>query len=325
MSVLLVTLTMTLAKSRRTPRRQPQTETAEENQPMDQENSNDDQLKVTETTLSSKKDNTAAKSRSKAKQKTREVLRSKNMGLGIKINTTETVTSKKITFNDEILEALKKEPLEDVKGKEEDEEEENDSESSDEDMEEIKGSSAREKALGQRSTERENAKVKNLERKYRKKKTKPIDTMKGSDDDFNEEFFEQLDNELATRRLEKKKLTINEPKGKRIAFVSADDEVRETIQTDYNIELVVIGNDSAMAKSVDAKLGTAPSEAAIIFSRSKLMHGKDLNFVRSKTKQKKRATVTIGWTRSKKMNRIMYSNKRNAAHGQPAVHFVVNA
>ena len=311
---------MTPAKTRQTPRQQPQSEATVKNQSTEEEDSDDDLPEVTETKLSSKKDNTASKSRSEAKRKTREGLRSKNMGLGIKINAAEMTTNRKITFNDDILEELKKESQEEMEGNEE----EDDHNSSDE-MEEVKGSSARETALEQRNTERKNANVTRLEKKTRKKQTKPIDTMNDSDDDLNEEFFEQLDNELATHRHEKKMLAITKPKGKRIAFVSADDEVKETIQANHNIELVVLGTDSIMVKSVDAKLGTVPSEAAIIFSRSKLMHGKDMNIIRSKTKQKKRATVTSGWIRSKKMNRILFGGKRNAGQGQPAVHFVVNA
>lgn len=261
-----------------------------------------------------------AKTRAEARRKTREDLRLKNLGLGLKIDVTEAQTSRKITFTDDVLD---QEP-EDDKGMDESGDDEEDS---DDDIEEVKGSSAREKALEQRAIERENAQVKMLEKKPQKKRVKveaKRTAIDDNDDDFDEAFFQELDSELAIKRQEKKIALKIEPKGKHIAFVSEDGEVKKPIQADHNIELVVLERDNiSVSRAADAALGTAPSEAAIIFSRGKLMHGKDTKQSISKKRQKNKSIVT-SWKRSTKMNRIMFANKGKVGRGRPAAHFVVH-
>jgi hypothetical protein len=324
-------LTMT-AQPRRTPRRRTNAEEEPlEPEPMEQEDS-DDEPEQAETPSNSKTIKAGKPKKSSAavetRRKTREELRSKNMGLGLKIDAAEVPTSRKITFNDAILEEIGQDPEENIEGEKSDEHEEDSDD--DDDIEEVKGSSARQKALEQRSVERENSKVKQLEKKPKKKRSPKVsaEAKKAEDsdaDDFDDEFFEQLDSEMATQRLEKQKLENLKPSGKHTAFVSADDDnTHEPIQVDHNIELVVLGHNEISSRSTDAKLGTAPSEAAIVFSRSKLFHGKDAKTTLSKKRQSNKTEVGA-WTRSKKMNRIMFAGKRTAGQGRPAAHFVIHS
>ena len=305
-------------QTRRTPKRpnKPEEENPEPLMEVQQAES-EEQVNTGSLTKDSK-----AKTRAEARRKTREDLRLKNLGLGLKIDVTEAQTNRKIKFTDDVLD---QEP-EDDKGMDESGD---DDEDSDDDIEEVKGSSAREKALEQRAVERENAQVKMLEKKPQKKRVKQVEARRteidDSDDDFDEAFFQELDSELAIKRQEKKIALKIEPKGKHIAFVSEDGEVKKPIQADHNIELVVLERDNiSVSRAAHAALGTAPSEAAIIFSRGNLMHGKDTKQSISKKRQKNKTIVT-SWKRSTKMNRIMFANKGKVGRGRPAAHFVVHS
>lgn len=265
------------------------------------------------------------------RRKTREELRSKNMGLGLKIDTKDVTTSRKITFDDAILEEMEQDP-EEQEDPEEDMKAEKGDENEDDsdDIEEVKGISARQKALEQRSVERENSKAKKLVKKPKKKRSNKVsDEAKGAeesdDDDFDDTFFEQLEGEMSTQRLNNLKSENSNPSGKHTAFVFADDDnVQEPIQAGHNIELVVLGNEQSSSRLVDSKLGTTPSEAAIVFSRSKLFHGKDAKTALSKKRQSNKTEVGA-WKRSKKMNRIMFAGKRTAGKGRPAAHFAIHS
>jgi len=140
---------------------------------------------------------------------------------------------------------------------------------------------------------------------------------------MDEDFFAQLDVELDEERKEKKrKSTTTAPKGKHTTFVSKD-ENDAAFQADHNIEVVVLAesSNSTTAASSSVSRGTAPSEAAMLFSRSRMVDGISA-IKKSGGPTKKKPQKTEGWKRSNKMNRILSTKKRN---NKPAAHFVIKA
>mmetsp|Transcript_19028 Transcript_19028/g.28713 ORF Transcript_19028/g.28713 Transcript_19028/m.28713 type:complete len:193 (-) Transcript_19028:339-917(-) len=163
----------------------------------------------------------------------------------------------------------------------------------DDQIEEVKGTRAKELALDQREKERKTAgEMKKLDSNRRKRKN----TLEESDeeDEMDDNFFDQVDIDLDAERQEKRSSKTSS-RGKRTTFISQE-EKDSSIDTGNNIEVVVL-NSMPIAAS-----GCNPSENAFVYSRSRLLDGK---FSLTKSRKLRKHDKTEGWRRSTKMNRII--------------------
>ena len=273
------------------------------------------------------------------RQKRRSNLKSRNMGVGISISTE--ATSKKITFDDETLLSEQQDKVEedthkDVNDTHKDASSgDNDSDKADNDdddddvIEEVKTSVARVKAIEQLAKERETVKVQQLQ--TRTKKRKKTVQQDEEQEDFDDEFFAQVDVEMEEQR-KQKKMKQSAPVGRHTAFLSTEEEIdSRPIQTDHNIELVVLGDvrvgknqvNSALPQTLEDKAGIEPSETSHLFARGRLTTGKE-QAKRKGTKKKDGP----GWNRSKKMNVLAFGRskvKRRKGRRAAAANFVVKS
>jgi len=293
--------------------------------------------------LKKKDDNKKSDDREKRRKK-REEMRSKMLGVVGKIDT-ESKSSKKIKFDDNILEQTEglEKPADviaapDDQKKEEDIENQNDD---DDEVEEVKASKAREDALERRNEERNSSlATKKLEKKKKRKRTGKLllqdeekiedeekiqdeekiddeekiqDEKQIQDEDLDEQFFAQLDTELEEKRQDKKnkKKKSAQPKSKHTTFIS--DEFTDPTDVGHNISVVVLKSSSLVAPS-------KPSPAAQVFSKTKIESGK---FILKKTKRRRKEVR--GWERSRKVNRLMTPQGKAKQQAKPAAHFVINA
>lgn len=259
------------------------------------------------------------------RRRRRETQRTRNLGVGLKINNKAKGTH--LTFNNDDDEGggssgepsatLDEGEMQDVASTQE----ANSANLDDDDaVEEMGGGFAREQAMQQRAHERKTAQLQKLENKKmkkRKRKVPPATAAVATDKpesprDFDDTFFDQVDADISTQRKEKRKGKV-EPKGKHTTFVANDDVTSQPITKSHNISLVVLGSGRHSADG----LGTKPSAAAHFFSRSRLTGGN------SKVKGKKKKSVKDGWTRSKKMNRRLFVDSKQRRRTSAASHFVV--
>jgi hypothetical protein len=232
-------------------------------------------------------------------------LRSKSVGLVGKIDTEQT-SGKKIVFGEDFT-------VEDeVQASDETNKNDENDDDDDDDVEEVKASEAKEQVLGKIQQERKAAGV--LQKLEMKRKRKVVEEQA---DDMDEDFFAQVDAELDQERKEKKEQTAVAPKGKRTTFISKA-ETDYAVEREHNIEVVVLGPEEAVA----AASGTKPSQAALLFSRSKLQNG--ISTIKKTGVSKKKPAKKEGWKRSTKMTRVLISGKRQR-RTKPAAHFVIKA
>jgi vacuolar-type H+-ATPase subunit I/STV1 len=208
-----------------------------------------------------------------------------------------------------------------------------DSDSDDDDaVEEVKSSVARETIMEQRAKERETVKEQKLQIRTKKRKKTAERKQLVDEDEFDEEFFAQVDSEMATQRKQKKeeKDLDGGPAGRHTTFVSAEEgETTGPIKADHNIEIVVLGDEglanSALIRSTEAKAGIEPTEASHLFARNRLANGKE-QAKKKGTKKKKQDDP--GWKRSKKMNVLAVGRakvQRRKGCGTAASNFVVKS
>lgn len=264
------------------------------------------------------------------------------MGVGLSISTTQvSSTNKKIVFDDTAA-SNHDEDFEDEQDRDKEVDSdhleeakeatgnEGDSVSDDDTIEEVKSSVARDKAMQQLAKERETSKVQKLQTS-RKKRNSKITAQVEDEDDFDEEFFAQVDSEMTEQRKLKKRKESVVPTGRHTTFLSTAEEMNDSqpIQTDHNIELVVLGetetnkpiHSALLQSSTDSKAGMEPSEASHLFARSRLAGGKA---ERRGTKKKKQDNS--GWKRSKKMNHLAFGRaKTKRRKGRAAANFVVKS
>jgi hypothetical protein len=233
-------------------------------------------------------------------------LRAKSVGLVGKIDTEQT-SGKKIVFGEDLT--LEEEMPATAATTKNDQKDDGDDE--DDNVEEVKASEAKEQVLGQIQQERKTAGV--LQKLDTKRKRKIVEEQV---EDMDEDFFAQVDVELDRERKEKKQVTVV-PKGKRTTFM-AKEEKDYAVEREHNIEVVVLGPDAAVA----AASGTKPSEAALLFSRSRLQNG--ISTIKKTGVSKKKPAKKEGWKRSKKMTRVLISGKHQR-RSKPAAHFVIKA
>lgn len=243
----------------------------------------------------------------------REDLRHKETGVGV-----SAPTGKKIVFGDD-EDLQQEEPEEaaadaDPKG---DAEEDSDDDSA---VEEVGTSVARKKDVEQRERERATARTA-VSAKPRRKRKK-VEATPAVDNEFDEDFFEQLDQDMAEEKIEKPV----QPQGRHTTFVSADEEeVGTTCSVGHNIELAVLQDDSKARLILNSEV----SESAVVFSKGRLLSGSDGISAKQLQKAKKAGRKTAGtpsWKRSKKMNLLLApgaKSKRQKTQGRAAAHFVV--
>jgi hypothetical protein len=267
------------------------------------------------------------------RNQTQEELQSKNTGVGlsIDINGSSKKKNKKIVFDED--EVITDEPhLErHVQGESSELSIDGPTEHDDVDdeVEEVKGSSAREEILNQLEAEEKGA----LKAK-KKKKRKERRTVKDSDDegeDFDDDFFAQLETVKADEE-EKKKLESKKKKGKHTTFVVEENDQASAIlahpkKVGHNIQVVVLPEPEEMTMD-DGIFGLPTSElstAALLYSRSILKDGTDMG---AKRKRGSPSLPDTSWKRSRKMNLIMTTKSRfnrRGGRGRPAANFVSKA
>jgi hypothetical protein len=268
------------------------------------------------------------------RQRKRDDLRSKSIGVGLRISEDTVPINKKIVFDDDQIEMQ----LVDASKQDEDAEhaEENaDGDSDDDAVEEVKSSVAKMHDQEQRSRERttalESDALKSNKRKRKNRLDKKKEEKAAVEEEFDENFFEKLDAEMGEERKNRKKKK-NEgdsplPKGRHTTFVAKDEafETGAPVNAGHNIEVVVLKDDPATeVTSIPA------SKAALLFSRSQIVNGSDIVSEKQLRKAKKSGRnvtdYTSTWNRSKKMNRLLLpgaKSKRRSGEGAPASHFVV--
>jgi hypothetical protein len=202
------------------------------------------------------------------------------------------------------------------------------SDSSDDDdaVEEVKSSVARDKVMEQLARERDSSKVQKLQTRTKKRKTKTLN--QEEEDEFDEDFFAQVDSEIANERKQKKmdkESTTTSAGGRHTTFLSTEEEADlQPIQADHNIELVVLGNGHAETNQVIiTEDKEEPSELSHLFARGRLADGKEQAKVKG-TKKKKQSDT--GWKRSKKMSAVAFGQAkvaRRKGRGTAAANFVV--
>jgi len=316
----------------------PETRSArKKKQPEDDERekeTDDDDDSVEEQQDSSEKTaNTFRRNSREMQRQRREEIKSRNTGVGLSISTK--ATGKKIVFEDNGFSDEKVDDEQDAAdaetGKAHDAEEGSDNDSDEDDaIEEVKSSIACDKAMEQLAKERETSKVQKLQSRSKKRKAKTAAaTDKEEEEDFDETFFEKVDSAMAEQQKQKKIAKESVPAGRHTTFLSTEEEMNSCpIQTDHNIELVVLGDtdkgpvSSAVLQNTEDKAGMEPSEASHLFARGRLASGKD-QAKRKGTKKKKQND--IGWKQSKKMNVLASGRKVRQRKGCAAANFVLKS
>jgi hypothetical protein len=257
---------------------------------------------------------------------------------GLGISKENAPKGKKIIFGDveESLVQQETTPVDDEKDGEPDMDEEqvqeeggddDDDDDDDDAVEEMNTAVARENVREQRGKERATARAATVLVKPRRNKRKKQVEVETADNEFDDDFFAQLDEEMTEEQKQQKERKLVQPKGRHTTFVVPDEDAAGTsVPVEHNIEVAVLGEpfDHVI-------LNTEQTETALSFSRSRLDNGSDGVSAKQLQKQKqqgKKTAETPSWQRSKKMNRMLLSgarSQRRKGQGKAAAHFVVAA
>mmetsp|Transcript_18020 Transcript_18020/g.43295 ORF Transcript_18020/g.43295 Transcript_18020/m.43295 type:complete len:304 (-) Transcript_18020:1637-2548(-) len=234
-------------------------------------------------------------------------------------------------------------------GKDDNDKSESDGDDDDDAVEEVKGGAARELTQRLRDAERKVAKESIPKKKRKKTNDDAIhkadaennESCESESDDEEEEdlltddFFKMVDTErkdqLQRAKQEKKQQKLQQKKrmGKHTTFVVEDEY--KTSDTPYkmnqNIEVIALGGGKSTAEStnnlddehqllISAKLGSAPSKAAMAFARGSMPRG--VSKERSSNSRKRKSKDEETWKRSRKLNRLGVGSRP----GQAAALFV---
>jgi hypothetical protein len=254
--------------------------------------------KIASTEACTSNESTKAKERMKeSKSKRKAELRKKNMGIGIqKIDLNAPAQNKKITFDDYIDEEEEEQSFEQKKV-ENSQLQETDDESDDE-VEQVTASVAKDEALQSRAAERKTRIQMNAFSQKRKRKSKEIEELDDDEDDeLDDDFFSMVDsakeNDFKMKKLKKDSDVRVNKLGRHTTFVSEENDSTSTksINADHNIEIVVLPSSrvktddenqqvDSISKgkatiSLSSDLSTEPSKTALLFCRGN--HGKQRN------------------------------------------------
>lgn len=255
----------------------------------------------------------------KIKSQRKAELRKKNLGLGLGKIDVEEKKSNKITFDDDFVAS-------DYDSDEHDEIPEKevapeDGDSSDDEIEEVSASAAKQQAMEMFASERKTRKEELAFSSKRKRKTKEVPQLvqpeaESEEEDFDEDFFAQVDeerkNESKVKKAKKNKET--QKLGRHTTFVSEEDDpnavgsFNNPVKADHNIEVVVLpsttGNEEdgqnvdsntrqKEVLSLAAGLGTAPSKTALSLCRGSLAGKEDLGEKGFEVKRSRRMNYSI--------------------------------
>ena len=254
-----------------------------------------------------------SKTKRKTRQKKRkEDLKSKTMGVGLKISVDGGSSNKKIVFDDFVPSDDEENDNDVSTGQQQQEDDEDDA------VEEVQGTAARDEVLDQMKTEaQQSLKTK----KKRKRKTRP-EKEKDSDDDediLDEDFFAQLDSARQEEFKEKEELAKSQAreamKGKHTTFVFAnnkEENASDPVDVSENIQVVVLNKDSGIET-------TSVSETALKYSRNLLKDGVDPleGAAARKRKRNRSGPQEQPWKRAKK--KLM--GRSRLTKGRPAAFF----
>ena len=267
------------------------------------------------------------------RRKRREEIKNRTIGVGLSISTRAS-GSNKIVFNsddenerDDVKHDGASDEIDDIDESDARHSDSSENSNDDDAIEEIKSSVARDKAMKQLARERDSSKVQKLQTRTKKRKTRTVDDEK-EEEEFDEDFFAQVDSEMADQRKQKKIDKESTPSaGRHTTFLSTEEEVdSQPIQADHDIELVVLGDGGIETNQVSVaedKAGIEPSEMSHLFARGRLAGGKEQA---KKKGAKKKKQTDAGWKRSKKMNSLAFGQAkvmRRRGRGRAAVNFVV--
>jgi hypothetical protein len=249
-----------------------------------------------------------------------EELKSRNTGVGIKISITASPSNKKINFDnydnddddipseEEVQPETTTEPLDDKEDVDDDE---------DDAVEEVQGQAARDQVLEQLKTEEKEA----LRTKKKKKRKERKEEEEEEVDELDDDFFAQLDTVRVTEEKEQKQE--KRSKGKHTTFVFQQEQERthQPKRVDHNIQVVVLNDnhhdEDGTANALQMPIN-ALSEAALLYSRSQLVDGTDTG---GPLPGKKRRKPDASWTRSKKMNHLVFAKAGRGRRGMAAANF----
>ena len=285
---------------------------------------------------------------SNRRSKHKSLLRKRNFGIGIddiNIEKPETTENKKIRygvdfqddFDDDKLDTAEKVEINKSEYVPDDGVDDN----NDNEVEAVKSSDAKQEFIksnaAERATKRE-ALVLTQKRKRKKPKREQVHAKSVKDDsDLDDTFLEMVDSERRDdKRIAKLKtdaLTLRKKNMSRhTTFVSKDDEVSfglKPSRAEYNIDVVVLpelqkekeGNEATWIMrerqklALNSRMGTKPSQAALLFSRSRGSHLDSIS-IRNEIKQK---GTLINENCSKRSRKMKYNFKQ----GEPAITFLV--
>jgi hypothetical protein len=284
---------------------------------------------------SSKKQKQELSSRELRVQRREQESARKAQQTGLGISKENAPKGKKIIFGDMEESLVQKETpaADDEKDGEPDMEEEQvpeeggDDDDDDDAVEEMDTAVARENVREQRGKERATARAATVLVKPRRNKRKKQVEAEAADNEFDDDFFAQLDEEMTEEQKLLKEAKLALPKGRHTTFVVPDEDATGTsVPAEHNIEVAVLGEpfDHVI-------LNTEQTETALSFSRSRLDNGSDgvsAKQLQKAKQQGKKTAETPSWQRSKKMNRMILSgarSQRRKGQGKAAAHFVVAA
>jgi hypothetical protein len=286
---------------------------------------------------SSKKQKQELTSRELRVQRREQESARKAQQTGLGISKENAPKGKKIIFGDVEESLVEKEttPVDDEKDAEVDMDEEqvseeggdDDDDDDDDAVEEMDTAVARENLREQRGKERATARAATVLVKPRRNKRKKQVDAEAADNEFDDDFFAQLDEEMTEEQKLLKEAKMAQPKGRHTTFVVPDEDATGTnVPAEHNIEVAVLGEpfDHVI-------LNTEQTETALSFSRSRLDNGSDgvsAKQLQKAKQQGKKTAETPSWQRSKKMNRMILSgarSQRRKGQGKAAAHFVVAA
>lgn len=266
----------------------------------------------------------------------RDNLRSRSTGVGVSISTDQDVPllRNRIRFVDSVegVGSSENDPSDQHRGIANPMEADDHDDDDNDEVEEMGNSVAVAREEAEQERERsaaralrmEQAKRRKRKKKAAKKEAKPVD------EEFDEDFFAQLDAEAAEEKaLKKQKIDLDEQKGRHTTFVvSGESEgVSAPVRAEHNIEVVVLRDSSPEIDQHEASLG-APSTSSFAFSRSSIVDGSDTISQKQRQKAKQAGKKTVDnttWKRSNKMNRLLGRRSkmmRRRGKGTPALNFV---
>ena len=192
-------------------------------------------------------------------------------------------------------------------------------------IEEVQTSKARETEKQKRSQERDSARTslqtQGKKRKRNKATKRKSESAEFDAEEFDDDFFKQLEQEKQTAKEEQKvaKKLERQSKGKHTTFVVNKDEdvVIRPIET-QGMEVAVISQDNNELPMPD------PTDEEA-YARDCLENGSDglsTKQIRKAKKQRKEAVEAPSWHRSTKMNRLTAPGSGRRSRGKPASLFV---